>query len=127
MRRFAFFALGATALCAVAFSPGPDLGLALTIVALTVAFVVLAVPWLTTFLTSSVIWGLIGHGHVHLRAGGLGAGGRHGPPRSILFLLTLWALILSMWSHAVHAAMNLGTSVGHRLANTNTSAQPLPS
>jgi hypothetical protein len=130
MRRIAFLALGATALCAVAFSPGPEVALALIIVVLTVALGVIAVPWLKTLLTftSRSIDVLTGHGHVHLQADGLGVGGRHGLPRTIVVLmLAVWALILSAASRAGHAVANLLIPTGHVMARTNTSAQPLPS
>lgn len=132
MRRLAFFALGAAALCAVAFSPGPEVLLAVTVIVLTAALCVLAVPWLkSTFISHSAADSVTGHGHGHinLRADGLGAGGRHGPPHTIagLVILTLWALILAIWSRAGLAVTKLGTSAGHIIVRTNTSAQPLPS
>ena len=119
MRRIAFIALGAVALCAVAFSPGPEVALALTIIALGV----IAVPWLKTLLTftSRSIDILIGHGHVHLRADGLGAGGRHGPPRSI------FVLMLAVWTAVVTLIINHFISAGGNPSRANMSAQPLPS
>jgi hypothetical protein len=131
MRRFLLFA--GAALAAVAFSPGPEFGLALVVIALTVAADVLAVPWLKSnffSLTSNYADHLTGHGHVHLQADGLGAGGRHGPPRSIIVLMVLviWALILSVWTLIGRAVVkNLAVSAGHALARTNTAVQPLPS
>lgn len=113
MRRIAFLALGATALCAVAFSPGPEVALALTIVLLTVAFVVLAVPWLKTALASlsTFAWTGHGHAHAHLQADGLGVGGRHGPPRSILAsLLVFWALILAVVAGLVGRAQSFASA-----------------
>ena len=129
MKRFLLFA--GAALAAVAFSPGPEVALALGVLVLTVALGVLAVPWLNTFLTSSITDDrLTGHGHINLRAVGLGAGGRHGPPRGIVVLVVMgifWAVILSTWRRLGHAVMSLATSAGHALARTNTAAQPLPS
>lgn len=134
MRRPSFFALGAAVLCgcaAVAFSPGPEVLLAVTVIALAAALCVLVVPWLkSTFISHSANDSVTGHGHGHinLQATGLGAGGRHGPPSIIfLFLLAVWAIVLTIWSRTGHAVMNLGTSAGHIMARTNTSAQPLPS
>lgn len=127
MRRLAFLALGATALCAaVGYSPGPEVLFPLTFIALTIiALAVVAVPWLKSTFSLAADDLLTGHGHVHLRADGLGAGGRHGPPRtvSVLVMLAVWALVTRVW----HALMSLGTSAGHGLSNTNTAAQPLPS
>ena len=130
IRRLSFLALAASAVCAVAFSPGPEILHTLTVIALsTAALCVLAVPWLTTFLVSDDDDILTGHGHMHSRADGLRAGGRHGAPRTIAVLLVLavWALIISVWSRIGHAVTSIATSAGHALARTNTSAQPLPS
>ncbi len=127
MRRLSFFPLSTfmVGCAAVAFSPGTEILIILTIVALAVT-VVLAVPWTSFFSTADH---LTGHGHIHRQAVGLGAGGRHGPPRSILslFLLIGWALILAKWSRIQHVVMKLASSAGHRLKNINMSAQPLPS
>lgn len=132
MRRLAFFALGAAALCAVAFSPGPEVLLAVTVIVLTAALCVLAVPWLKSpFISHSAAYSVTGHGNgpINLRADGLGAGGRHGPPHiiAVLVILTLWALIVAICSRVGHAVTKLGASAGHIMARTNTAAQPLPS
>jgi len=124
-------ALSAVAVCAVAFSPGPEILFALAMIVLIIVGVVVFVhsppTWLKTIFSTAVDDRLTGHGHISLAAG-LGAGGHHGPPSIIfLFLLAVWAIVLTIWSRTGHAVMNLGTSAGHIMARTNTSAQPLPS
>lgn len=121
-------ALLALGVMAVAFSPGPLLLSVLVMTMLAVAFGGPAFNWLKkNLLTSAPAFD--GHGHINMRVDGPGAGGRHGPSRSIIFALVLivWALILSAWSRIGHAVMKLATSAGHRLAIINLSAQPLPS
>ncbi|MBY0538657.1 hypothetical protein K2P47_04665 [Patescibacteria group bacterium] len=121
-------ALGATALCAVAFSPGLAILLAVLAIVLVVASD--TVPRLKLMLASvadATDHRVTGHGHVS-RADGLGAGGRHGSPSTIVvMLLAVWALIMSISSRASHAVSKLATSAGHALTPNNMSAQPLPS
>lgn len=122
MKLLFFRALSAIAAFAllIAFSPGPEIQLALAVLVAT-ATVVLAVPWKSNIFFT-VVDDLTGHGHITQTA----VDG-HGPPRWLFFMLTLWALVLATWSRIERTVMKLASSAGHRLAQTNTSAQPLPS
>lgn len=123
-------ALSAVAVCAVAFSPGPEILFALAMIVLIIVGVAVFVhsppTWLKTIFSTAVDDRLTGHGHISLAAG-LGAGGHHGPPRSILFVRAVWALIVAVCSRVGHAVSNFFISAGHIMARTNTAAQPLPS
>lgn len=127
MKRLAFLALAASAVCAVAFSPGIEVLFAVSIIVLTI----LAVPNFGHFPpllnTSPTTGRLTGHGHINSRADGLGVGGRHGPPRGIVVMvLAVWSTVL-VTSRLGHAVMKkFAASAGHSPARTNMSAQPLP-
>lgn len=134
MKLLSSLALAASAVCAVAFSPGSEILFAVAIILMIfvslVAFVHSPPTWLKTLLAfraRAVDNRLTGYGHTHLRADGLGAGGRHGPPRTIavLVMLAVWTLLMLIFSRVGHAISKLATS-GHLLARNNMSAQPLP-